>query len=92
MQIIQRFLGICNTNNIHANHPQHPSRQKEELLIYIVKEATLHAILHHRVFGGMEALTPAAVFWFNVPIVWGLNLEALTGATFGHFEVAIIAV
>ncbi len=48
--------------------------------------------VNQRVFGGLEALTPALVFWINVPVVWGLNLGALLGAMFGRFDVALIAV
>jgi hypothetical protein len=48
--------------------------------------------VNQRLFGGVEALTPAAVFWINVPIVWGMNAGALVGAAFGRFELALLAV
>ena len=43
-----------------------------------------------RVFGGREALTQAAVFVINVPLVWGLNLGALYCALSGRFDLALI--
>ena len=43
-----------------------------------------------RVFGGREALTEAAVFVINVPLVWGLNLGAWWFALTGRFDLALI--
>ena len=74
------------------------------LLTYLLSPAyMLHQIEEHwrdrfrsfvnqRVFGGVEALTPTAVFWINVPIVWGLNAGAVIGAAFGRFELALVAI
>ena len=49
------------------------------------------SFVNERVFGGFEALTAAAVFWINVPIVWGLNLGAFLCAVFARFDLALIA-
>ena len=74
------------------------------LLIYLLSPAyMLHqieehwrdrfrAFVNHRVFSGVEALTPAAVFWINVPVVWGVNIGALVCASFGRFDLALLAV
>ena len=43
-----------------------------------------------RVFGGREALSEAAVFVINVPLVWGLNLGAWWCALSGRFDLALI--
>jgi Protein of unknown function with HXXEE motif len=48
--------------------------------------------VNHRVFGGVEALTPAAVFWINVPLVWGVNAAAVVAAAAGRFDLALVAV
>jgi hypothetical protein len=73
------------------------------LLIFLLSPAYMfHQIEEHwrdrfrlfvnqRVFGGVEALTPAAVFWINVPIVWGIDAGALISAAFGRFELALLA-
>ena len=73
------------------------------LLTYLLAPAyMLHQIEEHwrdrfrsfvneRVFGGFEALTAAAVFWINVPIVWGLHVGAFLCAVFGRFDLALIA-
>jgi len=47
--------------------------------------------VNQRVFGGVEALTPTAVFWINVPIVWGINAGALVSAAFGKLDLALIS-
>jgi Protein of unknown function with HXXEE motif len=47
--------------------------------------------VNQRVFGGSEALTAAAVFWINVPIVWGLNLGAFLSAWLARFDFALVA-
>jgi hypothetical protein len=45
-----------------------------------------------RVFEGREALSEAAVFVINVPLVWGLNLGALAWALNGRLDLALIGV
>ncbi len=74
------------------------------LLVYLLSPAyMLHQLEEHwrdrfrrfindRVFGGREALTPAAVFVINVPLVWGVNLGAWICAATGRSELALVAV
>ena len=37
--------------------------------------------VNDRIYDGDEILTPAAIWWINVPGVWGVNLGALYAAT-----------
>jgi len=48
--------------------------------------------VNSRVFGGREALSEAAVFVINVPLVWGLNLAAWFWALSGRIDLALIGV
>jgi uncharacterized protein with HXXEE motif len=38
--------------------------------------------VNERLFGGVEALTPLAVLWINLPGVWGLGLACIYAASF----------
>lgn len=38
--------------------------------------------VNRKLFGGIEALTPLAVLWINLPGVWGLGLACIYAASF----------
>ena len=81
-----------------------PQMPLSVLLTFLLSPAyMLHQIEEHwrdrfrifvnqRVFGRVEALTPTAVFWINVPIVWGINAGAVIAAAFGRFDLALVAI
>jgi uncharacterized membrane protein len=48
--------------------------------------------VNQKVFGGVEALSPMAIFWINVPIVWGVNLFAFVCVTLGYGGLSLIAI
>lgn len=56
--------------------------------VYMLHQVEEHAgdrfriFINQRLFQGLEALTPGAVLWINVPGVWGINLIALYAAYF----------
>lgn len=47
--------------------------------------------VNDRVFGGVDALTINAVWWINVPGVWGLNIAALYAAVDGAPAIGLAA-
>ena len=54
-------------------------------MLHQVEEHTddrFRSYINDKVFGGVEALTPGAVLWINLPGVWGVNLAALYLAWF----------
>ncbi|HLJ45647.1 MAG TPA: HXXEE domain-containing protein [Bryobacteraceae bacterium] len=54
-------------------------------MLHQVEEHTndrFRKFVNERVFHGVEALSPAAILWINIPGVWGVVLLALYGAAF----------
>ncbi|NBS55272.1 HXXEE domain-containing protein [bacterium] len=48
--------------------------------------------LNQTVGHGKEIITPAEIFWVNVPGVWGINLASFLLASFFHVGLGLIAV
>ncbi|HEY3743433.1 MAG TPA: HXXEE domain-containing protein [Bryobacteraceae bacterium] len=54
-------------------------------LLHQVEEHTddrFRIFVNRKVFGAVEALTPASIVWINLPGVWGVNIACLYAAHF----------